>query len=57
MAILTRVKGMGRVVSGEEDMYVCVCHEHASTLSVFMCRAGQVILPNVPAGRGGGRLM
>lgn len=48
---------MGRVVSGEEDTYACMCHVYASILNIFMCRAGQVILPNMPAGRCGGRLM
>lgn len=48
---------MGRVVSGEEITYACMCHEYASMLNIFMCQASQVILPNMPAGRGGGRLM
>jgi len=48
---------MGRVVSGEGDTYACTYREYASTLNIFMCQAGQVILPNLPAGRGGGRLM
>lgn len=51
------MKGMGRAVSGEEYMYACMYYEYVSILNIFICQAAQVILPNVAAERGGGRLM